>query len=287
MKTLWKLIFGKTGYLYNIFYAHWVLYIKIKAGIIKRSGVGIALFLLNLNNVKTIKFGYDKEKKLFFVIENNLKHFFSNAFRGNWLYNRGLFRRGFELIKSYGIDKINIKSGDIIIDVGANYGDLGIHLSRFSPRIYGFEPDVAPFRALKENNYYKTFKIACSDQKGVSKFYLNSLSADSSLLKSKPNQEFTEIETDTLDNIFREKNKIKLIKVEAEGFEPEIIKGSMKILKKTEFICVDGGPERGLDKSQTIEELTNILTQNNFEMVFLNVYKNSGKALFKNKTYIN
>ena len=201
------------------------------------------------------------------------------------MFSKGLIRRGFELSKSYGIDKISIKPGDIIIDVGANYGDLGIHLSRFSPKIYGFEPDDEPFRALKENNYYKIFKIACSDKKGISKFYINSLSADSSLLKSKPNQEFREIKTDTLDNLFKEKNKIKLIKVEAEGFEPEIIKGSMNILRKTEFVCVDGGPERGIEKSQTIEELTNILTQNNFELMFFNVYKNSGKALFKNKRY--
>ena len=41
--------------------------------------------------------------------------------------------------------------------------------------------------------------------------------------------------------------KIKLLKVEAEGAEPEVLLGTAKILKRIEFISVDCGPERGLE----------------------------------------
>lgn len=286
MKTLLGLIFGKKGYFFWIVHAHIFLYKKVLAGIIKRSPSFIALFLLNINSVSKIKFGYDKNKKLFVATEDEVTHYFSNAFRGNWLYNQGLYNRSLELIKSYGIDKISFKPNDIIIDVGANYGDIGIYLKKTSSKLYGFEPDEEAYRALKENNYFKVFKIALSDKKSVSKFYLSSSHADSSLVANEINQKFVEIQTDKLDNLFNQKNKIKLIKLEAEGYEPEILKGSKKILKKTEFVCVDGGPERGLNKIQTIEELTNILVSNNFELLYLNVYKNSGKALFKNKNHI-
>tara|TARA_B100001057_G_scaffold64355_1_gene58026 strand:+ start:180 stop:1034 length:855 start_codon:yes stop_codon:yes gene_type:complete len=284
MKTLLKLIFGKNGYFFLIFSAHRMLYKKIVAGIIKRSPYNVALFLLSINSVKKIKFGFDKKKQLFFVRENEVKHYFTNAFRGNWLFQKGLFNRGLTLCKSYGIDKISIKPDDIIIDVGANYGDLGIYLRKFGSKLYGFEPDPEPFQALKENNYHKVFNMACSDRKGTSKLYIYSSHADSSLIANNLDKKYIEVETDTLDNLFREKSKIKLIKIEAEGFEPEILKGSLDIIKKTEFICVDGGPERGPKNAQTIEELVNILTDNNFNLLFLN---DSGRALFSNNKFNN
>lgn len=97
-------------------------------------------------------------------------------------------------------------------------------------------------------------------------------------------EKYIEVETDTLDNLFKEKIKIKLIKIEAEGFETEILKGSLDIIKKTEFICVDGGPERGPKNTQTIEELVNTLTDNNFKLLFLN---DNGRALFSNNKFNN
>ena len=106
---------------------------------------------------------------------------------------------------------------------------------------------------------------------------VNSQHADSSLISNNSNQNYTKVETNTIDNLFKEQDKIKLIKIEAEGFEPEIVKGSLSVLKKTEFICVDGGPERGPYKKQTIEEISNILFENNFEIKFLNT--KSAKAL--------
>ena len=47
--------------------------------------------------------------------------------------------------------------------------------------------------------------------------------------------------------------EIKLLKIEAEGNEPEVLQGSKKFLKLIKFIAIDGGPERGLKKETTIE----------------------------------
>ena len=287
LKILFRLIFGKNGYFHLIFLAHKMLFNKIIAGVIKISSIKISLLLMSINSVSKIKYNYDKNKKLFFVIEDKVKHYFSNVHRGNWLYRKGLFNRSFQLCKSYGIDRIAINQDDIIIDIGANYGDLGVYLKKFTVHLYGFEPDVEAWNALKENNYYKTFKIALSNNKGLSKFYINSGQADSSLIKSELNQKYVELEVDMLDNFFHDKPKIKLIKLEAEGAEPEILRGSINILKKTEFLCVDGGPERGIEKKQTIEEIINIMLENNFNLLYLNPEKNSAKVLFVNKKFIN
>lgn len=63
------------------------------------------------------------------------------------------------------------------------------------------------------------------------------------------------------------KKKIKLIKLEAEGFEIEILHGLKKYLNKVEYIVVDCGFERGLDQNSTIAECSNYLINNNFKMI--------------------
>ena len=43
-----------------------------------------------------------------------------------------------------------------------------------------------------------------------------------------------------------------LLKVEAEGAEPEVLQGLKKNLSRVEFITVDCGFERGLNQKSTI-----------------------------------
>ena len=59
----------------------------------------------------------------------------------------------------------------------------------------------------------------------------------------------------------------KLIKLEAEGFEPEILKGLKKHLNSVEYITIDCGFERGKNQESTIAECSNYLIKNNFKMI--------------------
>ena len=73
-------------------------------------------------------------------------------------------------------------------------------------------------------------------------FYLNNNSGDSSLDNKSDNKII--VKTKTLDFLLRDIKIIGLIKLEAEGHEPEVLEGSLEILKKTKYITVDVGPER-------------------------------------------
>ena len=76
------------------------------------------------------------------------------------------------------------------------------------------------------------------------------------------------IETITLDNIINKiQKKIKLIKVEAEGYEPEILQGLKKYINYVEYITIDCGFERGIKQASTIAECSNYLIKNNFDMI--------------------
>ena len=77
--------------------------------------------------------------------------------------------------------------------------------------------------------------------------------------------------------------KIKLLKLEAEGFEPEIIEGASNVIPICEYIAIDGGYERGKKQEQTFTVITNQLIQNNFDIVDINF--SWQRALFKNKRY--
>ena len=79
---------------------------------------------------------------------------------------------------------------------------------------------------------------------------------------------------------FKFKN-IKLLKIDGEGFEPEILSSCVKSLSEIEFISVDYGNERGLEKLSTVVPVLNFLYENSFSLIKESEYRKIG--LFKNK----
>ena len=112
-------------------------------------------------------------------------------------------------------------------------------------------------------------------------FYINSHEADSSLIKPSKYNEVTSVKAIPLESIIT--TKVKLLKLEAEGAEPEVIIGAGKKLELIEFISADLGFERGLESASTFIEVTNYLLKNNFAL--LQFSDDRRCALFRNKKY--
>ena len=85
------------------------------------------------------------------------------------------------------------------------------------------------------------------------------------------------------DDLVNELNikRIKLLKIEAEGYEPEVLLGAKDKLSICEFIAIDGGYERGVKEEQTFSKITNHLINRNFELC--DIYFPWYRGLFKNK----
>ena len=187
------------------------------------------------------------------------------------------------LFNSYCLDKVSINTNDVIIDCGANVGELNIalKLKNLNVNYYAFEPDYSNFICLLENNKENAdniFDSGLSNKNGTSKFYLDNDGGNSSFY-SFGTKEYTNVSTLMLDDVTLPKN-IKLLKVEAEGFEPEVIEGAVETLKRTEYICVDFGSERGVEQENTVIEVNNILLKNNFALIEFSDYRYIG--LYKN-----
>jgi FkbM family methyltransferase len=198
-------------------------------------------------------------------------------------YRFGLHHRGISIGRSYLLHQIDFKDGDLVIDCGANMGDLQLFFKfqEFRISYIGIEPNPLDFKCLKLNTLPSAEVINCALWNSTSSldFYVDSKGASSSLIEPPRYSEKILVNAVRLDSLQFE--KIKLLKVEGEGAEPEILQGSKQILNQIEFISVDWGPERGLLQTSTRDECLKFLTDNGFCLVEEN---DGGRktALFRN-----
>jgi FkbM family methyltransferase len=219
------------------------------------------------------------------------KDLYFNHFNRLYLYSRSLSYRYNNLLSEYCITdniKLELNCDDTIIDCGANIGEFSIAMAlKYNLKNFVcFEPDPSEFNVLQLNmKSYNSILVnkALSNKIGFSDFYLDNTTGDSSLLRN-DNVATTKIETLTLDKFLSESNikTVGLIKIEAEGFEPEILEGAIDSLNIIKYISVDCGYERY--GNSTFEQVTNFLIKNNFSL--LNFNSNRYTMLFLNKTFI-
>lgn len=194
--------------------------------------------------------------------------------------------------EAYFLENIEWQDGDLVIDCGAQLGFLSLYLMKkandleLSLEYHAFEPSELENKCLENNTSgfegREVHKVGLWNQDKKLNFYVSSEWADSSLIKP-TNFEFTcEVQARRLDSLFAG-NKIKLLKVEAEGGEPEVLEGALNILREIHYIAADLGPERGVEKKTTYVESINFLLENGFELVELISSKGRGTALFKRK----
>ena len=120
----------------------------------------------------------------------------------------------------YFINEINFNDSNIVIDVGANIGELGIFFQLLNKNIiyYGIEPSPTEYSCLEKNvSSNKLFNIGAWNISENLEFYLLSETADSSLFDTGKFTKKIKVPVNRLDNIIPHK-KIKLLKVELREF---------------------------------------------------------------------
>lgn len=218
---------------------------------------------------QNIEFGQDPQSKLFFAHNpiSGQKVYLSDKKR-QYLYKSGIEHRQKWLLRDYSLPENLIRNGDCVVDVGANVGELGIWAEALGAKYIAFEPDPKAYLALQKNVKGVVFDIALSDENGTAEFYLNSAEADSSLFKPETMTDKINVKKFRLDDFWAETEKpkrIRLLKIEAEGTEPEVLKGAVETIKLAEYVAVDAGPERG--GKHVISVVLNFLYGSGFEVI--------------------
>jgi len=188
------------------------------------------------------------------------------------------------IYKTYCLHFIEFDENDLIVDCGANVGELFSSLKYFDKTVkyIGIEPDLNTFECLNlniENAKNTSYNIALSNNQQEKQFFFDNYGGNSSLEKFGDAQS-TILTTKTLDS-FGLKEDIKLFKIDAEGHELEALEGAKNSLNKIEYITVDFGFEKGENQDSTIVEVNNFLIENNFELYKFSEYRLVG--LYKNK----
>lgn len=134
-----------------------------------------------------------------------------------------------------------LKKGDVFIDVGANIGYYSILALGQEATIFAFEPNKSLhkyilFSAHLNNDTKKLHLSSCviSDKNGYEQFVFEKHSEVSHIEQEKGSPSTKKIHCTTLDEIAKNHHleKIKLVKIDVEGAEPQVIKGLEKMLKK-------------------------------------------------------
>jgi FkbM family methyltransferase len=242
-------------------------------------------------------FIFNKKTKIYFkdnyYFVKNFNIRFSEKKIGFFNYMDGINNRISYLKKSYLISELNFEENDIIIDCGAQNGDFYLC---FNKKIiyYGIEPSPITFSNLQHNvkNQNLLNKATWKTQEKNINFYLKDDFSDSSLIKINDFTNIIPVQTITLDGIIDQiickiadvnNKKIKLIKIDAEGAEPEVLLGLSKNLINVHYITVDCSFERGVEKASTLAECVNYLLKNNFKIMDFSAQRTA--VLFKNNSY--
>ncbi len=134
----------------------------------------------------------------------------------------------------------NLKENEVIVDVGAYVGHISLLLADIvgPDNIFAFEPTMVSFQRLVENwrlNGWKTgnlFRVALGAKKGT--VFIPDRPSTTNKITASPTLDISvEVPLLPLDHYMQYwgKKSIGLLKIDVEGYEPEVFLGSQKILQ--------------------------------------------------------
>jgi FkbM family methyltransferase len=232
--------------------------------------------IMNFLFKKKSNIHFDKNELMYKKILNNSNEiFYPNKRVTRLIHNNDSYFFD-KLFETYCLEQVSFSDNDLIIDCGANIGELNysFKFKNININYVGIEPDYETFNCLEKNRARPTdvfHNIALSNKIGESKLYLDNIGGNSSLEFFGKNESLN-VKTATLDSL-NIKGTVRLLKLEAEGHEPEILEGAIDLLKNINYVSVDFGFERGVDQENTVEAVNNILTKNNFKLKNLSEYR--------------
>jgi FkbM family methyltransferase len=136
--------------------------------------------------------------------------------------------------KVYERDYVKVSNGDVVVDIGANYGVFSLYAQQFNPsKVYAVEPIKSTFKCMSKN--LEKFGVVCvnkaiSNTDGFEVFAITDVNGNNFSIKNSdgyhPSQMINEEIVETVDiNTFinyYDIEKIDFLKVDCEGGELDL-----------------------------------------------------------------
>ena len=194
---------------------------------------------------------------------------------------------------------------DTVLDIGANEGQFATKLRKigYKGKIISFEPLNKVFDILKKNSdndkEWQTMNIAIGDQDGETIINESNYSLSSSILpmsklhlEAKENSNYIgkqKVPIKKIDTIIDSENLINnnlFLKTDTQGFEYQVISGSIKNLKNIRAVLCELTLVELYKGQKLWLEIVELLAANNFEIWslekgFQNPKNNGGESQFQ------
>lgn len=195
-----------------------------------------------------------------------------NYWRSRRYHFRDPLDWGEHLIEKYQLSKY-LTEACVLIDIGANTGELSVAALNRGAKVIALEPDPRAHAALSLNtaswdSSVQIHLLAAAAKAGDLTFWIATDGGDSSAIRPVSRifqtSVITTVRAVTCDILVTEasdfiNDRSIILKVEAEGYEPEVLDGAAEVLQRCRFVTIDAGPER--EGEPTIEECVRILSQ--------------------------
>jgi len=180
------------------------------------------------------------------------------------------------------LNKFSIHNGDIIIDLGANVGEVTEFYARKKALVYSYEPNPHAFSILNRKfQHYKNVFLhneAVSNYTGKAKLWLHEnhgvseigFSQGSSLQADKINvgKEYIDVNVSHISDILANHKHIKLLKVDIEGGEYDIIDDILANADKIDHVLLETHGDKNPSFEKKEIELQQKISQSDYKEKF-------------------
>ena len=204
-------------------------------------------------------------------------------------YIYGISARLQRVCNSYGFGDVILSKDVSVIDIGCNDGSFLANFQKSRSSVIGIDLELNElFCAAANVPNSEVIRAGIWFESGIGSFESAPKSSDSSLIRSGKSNDILSVPLLTIDEILpiilNPSKTLDILKIEAEGAEPEVLAGATKSLQRVRYVAVDVGPERGPMQDRTCNSVIQILTSINFQNIWTSEKKN--RMLFKNKSLI-
>ena len=173
-------------------------------------------------------------------------------------YQRHLFLSGEYEPGTLNLMREVLRPGDVFVDAGANLGLMTIHAAALvgnEGAVVAFEPSPQICQILRQNvslnacTNVEVHEVALGERSGNATFYARPEinSASGTLIASPDSQAQTQVPVRTLTESLdaRHRNRLRLIKIDVEGYELPVLRGSRGLLTESPqpILCVEFGED--------------------------------------------
>jgi len=170
---------------------------------------------------------------------------------------------GFYEVGTLDVMRNCLKAGDVFVDIGSSVGLMSITASFVvgeKGKVLSFEPDTKRYSdllnsiSINKRMNIKTYNFGLGSEKKSIKLYKDRCSP--SMIKGKDDALSEIVEIRTLDEVLKIEKvcKVDFVKIDVEGFEMEVLKGSKHLLSQSNapMLCIECS--RGTNKNVNLPE---------------------------------